>query len=201
MTKKIFLSVLFLVGCSVSFAANQLLTQIKTKVATGDVPKGTSTENYNADKEPHLADLVRKASEDKKPAFIPVMTRIMKNKEIYWELRQQAIQYLSHFPDHLKVRAAFRLLVMDATQPKELREGAYFGLKSAKLTNNQKARMLKGLNPLKDADGELTLNVAEDLSQLGEKKIAKRYVESLLAKKDLELPLRDRATKLLAELN
>jgi hypothetical protein len=142
-----------------------------------------------------------KAGEDKKPTFIPVMTRIMKTKEIYWELRQDAIEYLAYFSDRLRVRAAFRQIVLDGKEPTELRQSAYAGLKGAKLTGSQRVRMLKGLSPLNDSHGQLTLQVAEDLSQLGEKKTAKRHIESVLAKKDLDLPLKDRATKLLAELN
>lgn len=108
--------------------AGSLRSDIETKLKAGDFPTGLTSPEYSADKEPHLVDLLEKASENKEENLIPAMKQIAANKRIFWEVRQDAIQYLAYFSTRKDIKIILRKISKDKSEALEIREAAKSGL-------------------------------------------------------------------------
>lgn len=127
--KKTFLALLVVISPIFGTShAGDLLSEIETKLKAGDFPTGLTSPEYKADKKPHLLELVEEASEDKNERFIPVMKQIAANKKIFWEIRQDAIRYLTSFSSRKDVKQLLKQYSNDKNEPMEIREAAKSGL-------------------------------------------------------------------------
>lgn len=193
---------LILILLTASFALTEgIADKIEDKLKAKDYPTGKNINEFKEDKEPHLSDLMEEASVNKKKELLPTVTKIIKNKNIFWEVRQEAVYFVCYFSEDPKALSLLKQVVADRNEPVELKENAYTCISTSKLPEPKKMEMAESFLKSKDLDANLKLQLAKDLSAWGNNDKAKKVVDEVLSLSDLEKGPRAKAEDLKKTLN
>lgn len=169
--------------------------RIDKKLTEKDYPTADSRQ----DNEPFLKDLIAEAKD--KEEYLKVMRRIAENKEIWWELRQDAVLYLGSFLKHKTVTKLLSAIVLNDNEQYELRETAYKVLSPVSMAKKAKTSFLLKFAKAKDEVGKIHLRLAKDLAELNSKKRAKEILKKILARPDLDPVIKTDAEEFLKFLH
>lgn len=169
--------------------------RIDKKLKLKDYPTAEKRE----ENEPTLATLMTEAKN--REEYLAVMCEIANNRDIWWELRQDAVLYLGTFLKKNSVTQILKGIVANDKEEYELRETAYRVLSPVNLSKKAKIALLSRFAKSPDAFGKLHLRIAKDLADLGAKKLAKQILKSLVERPTLDPVLRTDAEEFLKFLN
>lgn len=194
------MKILLLIIASLAFA-DGLGEKIEAKLNAKDYPTGDPATEFKNDKKPHLAELMTEASSNKKKALLPTVSKILKNKNIFWEVRQEVVYFVCYFKEDPKALNLLKQVVIDPKEFIELQENAYACISTSKVPDAKKMEIADSILKRKGLDVSLKLMIAKDLSGWGNKEKAKKVLDEVLSTKDLEIGPRTRAKELRDEIN
>lgn len=171
---------------------------IEKKLKSGDFPRVDGT----ADSAPTLKELISELGNlKKKDTAISVVGKVASNKAIDLSVRQDAIYFIAPFAHASYPQRVLRSLVEDGSESFEIREAAVRSLESSTLKKEAKAKLFSSFQKIKDPEGKILLRVSKYCSELGQKAVARKILEKLLERSDLEASLKTDAEEFLKFMN
>lgn len=168
--------------------------RIDKKLSEKDYP----TAENRQDNEPRLAGLVAEA---KGPEYLKMMRKVAENREIWWQVRQDAVLYLGSFLKEKNVARVLSAIVMNKDEEYQLRETAYRVVSPVVMSKKAKIAFLAKFAKGEDQVGQLHLRISKDLAELGARKTARKILISLLERSTLDPAIRTDAEEFLKFLN